>query len=270
MATKKKVVKDNKKTSKENTVIKKVEDKGSTIVKNIVKSLSDPAVLVTVLAEFIGTFVLATVVCISNGQPLMLMFALMAVVLMIGTVSGAYVNPLLTVGAWATKRISTAKALLYVIAQVLGAMLSFVLVKSYIDSLGVGDASQLGQAPQMFSATKITEGKEMLVLFAELLGAFIFSFAVARVTDKNDEKTDIAKAFGVGGAGLVAVFIANTFASIMGGIAIVNPAIAVTLQAFTIKDQSASWSFAIYLGAALIGGILGFVLNSLMNNASKK
>ena len=94
MATKKKVVKDNKKTSKENTVIKKVEDKGSTIVKNIVKSLSDPAVLVTVLAEFIGTFVLATVVCISNGQPLMLMFALMAVVLMIGTVSGAYVNPL--------------------------------------------------------------------------------------------------------------------------------------------------------------------------------
>ena len=62
------------------------------------------------VAELVGTFLLAATVIVTSGQPLFIMFAAVTIVLAIGAASGAYVNPALTVGALATRRLTVKRA----------------------------------------------------------------------------------------------------------------------------------------------------------------
>lgn len=230
-----------------------------------------PSVLAALAAEFFGTFLLASVVISGSGQPIIVLFGLMAIVLTFGAVSGAHVNPLITMGAWATRKISTMKALGYIAAQLLGSMLAFVVLKAFVDNAPEvsQEAAMYGQqAAELFSAAPIPKGKEILVLLAELMGATIFGFAVARATsEKSLNSTGVA--LGVSGGLFMAILIANSAAAVVKGGAILNPAIAVALQAFTVKDTNLAWAIATYVGAALIGGIIGFFLNSLIEKSEK-
>ena len=68
----------------------------------------------------------------------------------------------------------------------------------------------------------------------------------------------------------LAVIIASYLTSVIGGGAVLNPAIAISLQAFTVKGTHMVWAIAAYVGAALIGGIIGFGLSSLISKNSDK
>ena len=68
----------------------------------------------------------------------------------------------------------------------------------------------------------------------------------------------------------MAVLIAGSLATLIGSSAIINPAVAFSLQAFTVKEQNVPYAIAIYIGAALIGGILGFLLNHLIQKTTEK
>ena len=135
MATKKASSKKaSKATSKVAEEIQKTEAIVKTVVKkesNSMSEISKPSFITAVVLEFIGTFLLAAAVIAGQGQPLVVLFALATIVLIAGKISGAHVNPLITVGAWATRRIGTAKALFYIVAQVLGAMIAFVILKCF-------------------------------------------------------------------------------------------------------------------------------------------
>ncbi|HET8884502.1 MAG TPA: aquaporin, partial [Candidatus Saccharimonadales bacterium] len=72
------------------------------------------------IAEFVGTFIFAAVFIAGQGQPILALFALVGVVLAVGSISGGYVNPALVIAAWATKRMSGLRAVAYVVAQILG------------------------------------------------------------------------------------------------------------------------------------------------------
>lgn len=238
---------------------------------SIVEQISKPKFIASVAAEFVGTFLLAAAVIAGQGQPLVVLFALTAIVLVIGATSGAHVNPLITVGAWATRRISSVKAVGYILAQILGSMLAFVVIKSFIDGAPAlsEEAIMYGQqAPSMFTATAIPSGKEWFILFAELLGSAIFAFSVAHTTsNKNNNSTAVA--LGVGSGLFVAALIANSAATIIGGGAILNPAVAISLQAFSVEGTNTLWAIATYVGAALIGGIAGFAFSSLISKNEK-
>src|SRR5690349_8704166 len=84
------------------------------------------------IAEFVGTFIFAATVIAGQGQPILVFFALVGVVLAVGTLSRAYVNPALTIAAWVTRRMSALRALAYIVAQVLGAMLALVVLNAYV------------------------------------------------------------------------------------------------------------------------------------------
>lgn len=275
MATKKA---NSKKASK--TTSKAVEaPKTEAVVKTVVKKesssmneISKPSFITAIILEFIGTFLLAAAVIAGQGQPLIVLFALATIVLIAGKISGAHVNPLITVGAWATRRIGTAKALFYIIAQVLGAMVAFVVLNAFVSN--APEVSQQAalygqQKATMFTANVIPHGKEILILISELLGSFLFAFAVASVTS-DKKKGNSAVAFGVGGGLFLAALIAGSLSSVVGGSAILNPAVAFSLQAFTLKGQNVLFAIATYVGAALLGGILGFALDSLIQEASKE
>ena len=241
--------------------------------KVIAESFTSPAFLAALVAEFIGTFILAAgVAVVGQGQPIIVLFLLTAIVLTIGNISGAHVNPLITVGAWATKRISTIKAIGYIVAQVLGAMLAFVVLNAFISQAPEvsAEAQAYGQTQaSLFTAYALPEGKELVVLFAELIGSLIFAFTVASVTS-DKKKQDISVATGIGGGLFAALLIGGSAAAIVSASSILNPAVAISLQAFTVTGTNTVWAIAIYVGAALIGGIAGFALSSLVEKAKEK
>lgn len=240
--------------------------------KVIAESFTSPAFLAALVAEFIGTFILAAGFVAGQGQPIIVLFLLTAIVLTIGNISGAHVNPLITVGAWATKRISTIKAIGYIVAQVLGAMLAFVVLNAFISQAPEvsAEAQAYGQTQaSLFTAYALPEGKELVVLFAELIGSLIFAFTVASVTS-DKKKQDISVATGIGGGLFAALLIGGSAAAIVSASSILNPAVAISLQAFTVTGTNTVWAIAIYVGAALIGGIAGFALSSLVEKAKEK
>lgn len=258
--------------SKVEEKVKTALKKGEKNEKSFLDEISKPSFISAVVLEFIGTFLLAAAVVLSNGQPITIMFALTAIVLIAGGISGAYVNPLLTVGAWVTRRINTVKAIFYIVAQVLGAMVAFMLLNAFVNASEVSQqAAQIygQQKATLFTASVIPKDKEMLVLAAELIGSFIFAFSVATITaDKKNNST--AKALGVGGSLFLAAFISSSLAASIQASTIINPAIAFTVQAFTVSEQNIPFAIAIYVGAALIGGILGFGLHWLIQKSTKE
>ena len=135
-------------------------------------------------AEFIGVFLLTAVVIVSQGSAIAVMFALVGIVLLIGAISGAHVNPAITIGAWVTRRIGWLRAIAYIFVQFLGAAVALLTLQAFIG--GQAEVSQAqaayGQTAQsLFKAVSITSisGKEWYVFFAELLGTAILAFAFA-------------------------------------------------------------------------------------------
>lgn len=266
-STAKKTVKkaETKPTKTTETKVKTVQAKDKETFSN---AFMKPAFIGALLAEFVGTFFLASGIIAGQGQPLILFFLLTAIVLVIGNVSGAHVNPLISFGAWATKRISSVRLFGYVLAQVLGAMLAFIVLNAFVSQAPEPTAQQVayGQSVSLFTAAALPSGQELVVLFAELLGSIIFAFAVASVTaDKKKNETSVA--LGVGGGLFVAALIAGSSAAVISATAIINPAVAISLQAFSIEGTNTTWAIAIYAVTAIVGGIIGFALSSVIEKA---
>ena len=76
--------------------------------------------------------------------------------------------------------------------------------------------------------------------------------------------------FGVGGGLFIAALVAGSAAAVVSASAVINPAVAIALQAFSVEGTSTVWAIAIYIGAALIGGIGGFALSSIVEKAREK
>ena len=90
------------------------------------------------LAEFLGTFVLvfggvgSAVLAGSHIGYLGVSFAfglsLLAMVCTIGPISGCHINPAVTLGVLLAKRIGTKDAVMYVVAQIFGAIVASALI----------------------------------------------------------------------------------------------------------------------------------------------
>ncbi len=216
------------------------------------------------IGEFIGTFILTSAFLVTRGEPLYLSFTLIGVVLLVGTLSGAYVNPALTIGAWVTRKLSNLRALSYVLAQVLGAAAGFVLLSTYMNA-NAPDASSAAalqaQSPEVFKLAALTEKNHWFVFFAELLGAALLAFAFSGALR---EKTDrVAKAMTYGFAVLAAGLTAGVAATSVKAQGVFNPAVAAAASA--VDWTKIDWfAVAVYMVAPVIGGIIGFALRDVV------
>lgn len=220
------------------------------------------------MAEFVGTFLLAVTMLIVRNEPFYLFLSLVGIFMMVGGLSGAHINPAVTVGAWVTRRIGWVRAVSYIVAQTLAAMLALVVMNAFIDQAPAvsQQAAAFGQStPQLFSASAIPQGKEWTILFAELIGVAVLGFAYASVLRPRIQDK-ISGAFTVGGAGFLAMALASTTAAYVSATAVLNPAVALSLRAL---DFSNLWSVAIYAITALVGGVIGFFLYDLLRGAEK-
>jgi len=235
----------------------------NTFVGHVQESVRSVTLWRALAAEFIGTFLLASVVIAGQGQPIFVLFGLAGIVLLVGAVSGAHVNPAITIGALVTRRIGWLRALGYVVAQCLGASVAYFTLTAFIGGAAPvsAEAAAYGQtAASLFAAADVSllTGKEWYVFFAELLGTAILGFAIANATREVQDR--VAAAFTAGFGIFIALMVAVSAASYVGGSAIINPAIAIALQAYSWSW----WPFAIYALAPTIGAVAGFVIYDLV------
>lgn len=226
--------------------------------------LANTPLAAALAAEFVGTFVFASVLIAGQGQPILALFALVGIVLMVGSFSGGYVNPALVIGAWVTKRMSGVRAVAYIVAQVLGAMLALVVLNAFVSGVGAQPTDAYSAAPSLFKAAALPEGKEWFIFLAEFVGTLIFAHAVAGGLREKTERT--AKAFTIGLGVFLGLMVAGSIAAFFSANAILNPAVAISLQAISFESV---WPLMVYVLAPVLGAIAGFGLYSLMANAQK-
>lgn len=199
-------------------------------------------VLRKMVAEAIGTFILVfagTGALIVGGSYVFAFgFALVGIVYALGHVSGAHVNPAVTVALAAVNRFPMAQVPWYIGAQVIGAILASLLLR-----LLYGNANGLG-------GNVVSDGFSSLDGFLlELVATAIFVFVIVAVaTDRRVPPAAVGLA--IGGTLLMIQALAG---QVSGGS--VNPA-------RSLAPAIASWTFTdlwIYLTAPFIGAVIGAV-----------
>lgn len=252
------------KSTKTTVTTAPVAAKSSTLSGHIQQSVRSTALWRALGAELVGTFLLAGVVIAGQGQPIFVLFALVGIVLILGAISGAYVNPAITIGALVTRRIGWLRAVGYIIAQCLGAALAYIVLNAFIG--GANEVSAQAQAygqsaPTLFAAADVAKltGKEWFIFFSELTGAAILGLAYANATRVVRDR--VAGAFTIGLGIFTALMVAVSAASYVGATAVINPATAIALHAYSWANI---WPFAIYALAPAIGAVVGFVVYDLL------
>lgn len=183
------------------------------------------------VAELIATFTLTLALSFSLLFTFPLSTALIAALVVgvfvytIGSLSGAHINPAVTLGMWTIQKIDTKDALLYIAAQLIGAGLATTLVLSLTATIPMVGA----ESPQ--------------IMFGEVLGTFLLVFGVSAVA--SEKVPAAATGLTVGGSLLVGILIASPLS---GGI--LNPAVAFGLGAASLS----------YILGPLLGGALGAVV----------
>lgn len=148
------------------------------------------------LCEFLGTFILVlfgcgvAVVTDCNVIATSLAFGLsiVAIAYVIGNVSGCHVNPAVSFAMWIDKRISGKQCLLYVIAQVLGAVAGAGILMLILNSSSI-DYGTLGA--NAFGDLANSEITMLGALIVEVILTFVFVLSVLGST-KDEKNSSVA------------------------------------------------------------------------------
>ncbi len=200
-------------------------------------------------AELIGTFifVFAIIGAVNSGSdltPLAIGFALMIMVYATGHISGAHLNPAVTVGVWLRGAIDAAGAGAYIVAQLIGAALAAGLSFAFW--------------PAAFEPVAIEVGPAFL---AEALWTLVLVYVVLNVATSKDHPNNSFYGLAIGTTVFVgAVF----FGSISGGG--FNPAVALGLSITGAFDWSVYW---LYFIAPIVGAAVAAVLFRALNANDK-
>lgn len=182
-------------------------------------------------AEFLGTGVLVMVALVLFNTTAVSWFVgtslaitTAVVVAMFGSISGAHINPAITLGMWTARKIGTIRAVGYIAAQMLGGLASWQLYQYLIN--------------HTLPARSVSF--DTRIWLAEVVGAAILATGFAAAVVRGFDNLQRAVVYGA--STFVAIVIAATASA-----GLVNPAIALGLR---------SWS-TVYVLGPLVGGIIG-------------
>jgi glycerol uptake facilitator-like aquaporin len=189
----------------------------------------------------VGTFALSFIVVISIASrvsfpyatPLLAALTLGLFVYSVGSISGAHLNPAVTIGLLSIRKISLQKALYYVLAQIAGVILTVIVARLFLFNAGLS-LSTVGSW-RMF--------------FAEAIGTFFFTFGIASVVFEG-VPASLSGAV-VGGS----LFLGIAAGSFLGSAGVLNPAVAFGLSSYLTGGFSLAY---------LLGPVLGSVIGMRM------
>ncbi|MBO9626368.1 MAG: aquaporin [Microbacterium sp.] len=201
------------------------------------------------LAEAIATFlfVLSIIGAVNSGSPLTPLaigFALAVLVYSTGHISGAHLNPAVSVGVFLRGGLSVVDLIVYIVAQLVGAAVA-ALVSAALWPAG--------------KAVEIETGPAFLVeaLFTLALVWVVLNVATSKDTDGNSF-------YGLAIGGVVFVG-ATTVGAISGGG--FNPAVALGLS---ISGQFAWSNLWLYIVAPIVGAAIAAILFRVLNSDDAK
>lgn len=198
------------------------------------------------VAEFLGTGVLTLAVLSVQRSQLGLAYfvalaAGLAVALLTYTfsgISGAQMNPALTLGLWTARRVRTMPALTYIVVQLLGAWAAYGLYHFFVKN----------------TVQVVAQDYEPRIMVAEVIGAMIFTLAWAAAAYRRFEEGRFAAVAGLSFA--VAVIVASA-----ASIGLVNPAVALGARAWEVFGENGLLNYAV---GPVLGAIIGVNLYGLL------
>ncbi len=220
------------------------------------------------LAEFLGTFWLVLGGCGSAvlaaafpnvgiglvGVSMAFGLTVLTIAYALGHISGAHLNPAVTVGLWAGGRISFKDVLPYIISQVLGGIAAAGVL--YI--IATGNGSSIGNFAANGYGEHSPGGYNMnSAIVTELVMTFMFLIVILGATDERAPKGFAGIAIGLALTliHLISIPVTNTS---------VNPARSIS-QAIFVGDWALSqlWLFIVFpiLGAIIAGLVYRFFGN---------
>lgn len=214
MATKKAVSTAKKSVKKPTTAAKKpaptkakTTKPAATVVATATKStekskdLASDRIVRIVSAEIVGTFVLTMVALLTFQEtaPLYVGLTVMALVLGIGAVSGAHINPAVTFGLWSMRKLKTIMVPFYWAAQFIGAMGAVLLINAVAkDTIKLSFDKFLSFNGGLFAV--------------ELVGMAVFMFILAAAVSRKDLSA-YGRAFGIGVAIMIGALTSGSLLS---------------------------------------------------------
>lgn len=188
------------------------------------------------VAEFLGTAMWVMVALVMSETTAVSYFiatsvavALAVSYMLFNTVSGGHFNPAITFGMWTARRIASLRAVAYIIAQLVGGLLSWQLYQYFVNH-------------NLPTKSAHFDGR---VFLAEAVGTMVLAFGFGAALYKTFDA--LQSALTVGAALFVGILIAATASA-----GYLNPAVALGLRSFN----------ATYILGPLVGGLVGVNLYS--------
>jgi aquaporin Z len=198
------------------------------------------------ITEFIGTFFLVLVVALT-GNAAAIGAVLLVMVFAGGHLSGAHYNPAITLAVLIRGKVSRYDAGIYMIVQVLAALVAALIAKWYVGGMGV--------------VTMDLTGRVFKAFISELLGTFALAYVVLNVATS---KGTTGNSFYGLAIGLTVFAMAATFGSVSGGA--FNPAVAIGATVIKAFAWENIW---IYLVACFGGALLAALVFNFVNKEDK-
>ena len=198
-------------------------------------------------------------------------FAVIAIFVGIYAFSGACLNPIITVGMMATRRMSVIRGIMYILAEIIGAWLGWLIFNSF--HLAGGDTAYA--VPTM---AEVAEGKFFVVAMIEMISAIIVAFFYARAIKYKRSVFTFGAIVAVGFAFVMVVsyVISAAFLGLSSNF-IVNPAAALMFQIFPTAGENFGEIFggicqalSIYVLLPAVGGAIGFYLSDFTGRLSEE
>lgn len=196
-------------------------------------------------------------------------FAVIAIYIGIYAFSGAHLNPIVTAGMMASRRVSVIRGVMYIVAQVIGAWLGWVIFNAF--HIAGGESAY--NVPAM---TAIGENQFWIFAMIELLGAVIIAFFYARALKYKRSVFTFGAVIAGGMAIAISVgyIVSVAFAGANSNF-IFNPATALMFQIFPQSGESfgeimggVCQALSVYALLPMVGGVVGFYLSDFAGKLS--
>ena len=197
-------------------------------------------------------------------------FAIIAIFIAVYAFSGACLNPIVTVGMMASRRMSVIRGVMYVIAEIIGAWLGWLV----INWLHLSGGETAYDIPTM---SAIAEGSFWLVAAVELIGSLVIGFFFSRAIEyKRSVFTFAAVVAGGMALAVVVGYVASAAFLSLNNNFIFNPAVALMMQIFPQAGENFGeilggicQALSAYAIIPMIGGVIGFYLSDFTKKLSE-
>jgi len=190
------------------------------------------------VAEFLGTALLTLVVLSVSkmtGYPFFVAAGAGLVVagmtLSLGSISGAHLNPAITIGLWSARQIKALTAVTYIAVQLLAGITAYLAFSYFLN--------------KEFQNVGTFDGR---TLMAESIGAFVFSLGWAAALYQKLEPGKSAAVIGIS-------LMLGILVALLASRGFINPAVALGAR---------SWVLGTYVLGPILGAVIGFNLYALL------